>query len=153
MPWRDALRIWGFKKSRQLRSDHDVEKLKSDHVVGKLTLEHAGRQLSLYHWGIRNWILYRWGMYLDFCRSLPTEILNTTRCTARLWGQIVWSAQKELCLSPRVEETKSEVYKTFVLEQRSSPAFVHDLFSPVFLHMYTSSIQHKYIFYISNGVV
>ena len=35
-----------------------------------LTLDHAGRQLSLYHWGIDNWILYRWRMLLEFCRSL-----------------------------------------------------------------------------------
>ena len=29
---------------------------------------------------------------VEFSRSLPTEILRMTRCTARMWGQIVWLA-------------------------------------------------------------
>ena len=55
----------------------------------------------------------------------------------------------ELCLSPRVEEPKSEVKKPFVPEQPSPPVFVFtpvSLFEYVFvfcgLHMYTRGIQH-----------
>ena len=46
---------------------------------------------------LRSWVktmvLRSWSLTMEFCISLPKEILNTTGCAARLWGQIVLSAQ------------------------------------------------------------
>ena len=90
--WRHAQKRWAENlEDFEKRSDHRDEKLRSDHAVEKVRLDHAGRQLSLYHWGIENWVFYCGGKLLEFFRSLPTEILNITRCVARLWSQIVWS--------------------------------------------------------------
>ena len=65
--WRHARKRWSWEFE-------DFEK-------EQLRLDHGERELSFYHWG-ESWI---WAVenVVRFFRSLPIEILNITRCTAR----------------------------------------------------------------------
>ena len=49
--------------------------------VWKVDLGHV----ESWNW-VKTMVLRSWSLTIEFCRSLPTEILNTTGCTARFWG-------------------------------------------------------------------
>ena len=83
---------------------------------------------------VKTMVLRSWSLTMEFCRSLPNEILKTTRCAMHSsFVNIEWL--RIVSLSPCVEEPNSEVKK--LINDRTwtteSPVY---LSPPVFLHMH-----------------
>ena len=73
-------------------------------------------QLGVYFGHVESWswvkttVLRSWSLTMEYFRSLPTEILKTTRCAGRLsFVSIEWL--RIVSLSPHVEEPNSEFKK------------------------------------------
>ena len=59
---------------------------------------------------VKTMVLRSWSLTMEFCRSLPTEILKTTRCAEHLsFVSIEWL--RIVSLFPHVKELNSEVEK------------------------------------------
>ena len=83
---------------------------------------------------VKTMVLRSWSLTMEFGRSLPTEILKTTRCAERLsFVSIEWF--RIVSLSPRVEKPNSEVMKLINIRTWTMESPVY-LSPPVFLHMY-----------------
>ena len=79
-------------------------------------------------------VLRSWILTMEFCRSLPKEILRTTRCAERLsFVSIEWL--RIVSLFPCVEEPNSEVKKLINVRTWTTESLVY-LSPPVFLYMY-----------------
>ena len=119
-----VLRIWRFWKTRHLGVDFGPCR----HTVGLSAIE-----VDIWSWGptmmLRIWgptmVLRIWDPTMVLRSWGPTKLLRnwdwTSKCAER-WGvvSIVWYERllRIVCLSPRVEEPKSEINKRFVPEQQ-----------------------------------
>ena len=84
-----------------------------------------------------------WSLTMEFCRSLPTEILKTTRCAESLsFVSIEWF--RIVSLSPRVKEPNSEVKKLINVRTWTTESPVYLSLPIVFLHIYNVCEGHGY---------
>ena len=91
---------------------------------------------------VKTMVLRSWSLTMEFCRSLPTKILKTTRCAERLsFVSIEWL--RIVSLSPRVEEPNSEVNKLINVCTWTTESPVH-VCPPVFLHTYNVCDGYDY---------
>ena len=85
-----------FSKRRQLGLDCGPVELVVYWGLVQLVVEwrpvESGHVVS-WSW-VKTMMLRSWSLTMEFCRSQPTEILNTTGCAARLWGP---TRHLELC--------------------------------------------------------
>ena len=99
MPGSDELRIWVFWKTRQLGTRLYASRVGS--LLGASPVEFDSRpvelgtrlgpvQLGVDFGHVESWswvptmVLRSWSLTMEFCRSLPTEILKTMICAERL---------------------------------------------------------------------
>ena len=85
---------------------------------------------------------------MEFYRSLPTEILKTTRCAERLsFISIEWL--RSVSISPRVEEPNSEVKKLINVRIWTTESPVYLSLPIVFLHMYNVCDGYGYTTFVA----
>ena len=105
----DGLRIWVFWKTRELSLDCRPVELVVYWGPVQLVVEWGPVELVVDLGHVKSWswvktmVLRSWSLTKEFCRSLPTEIVNTTGCAARLWGPtrhlvvlLVWNDYERL---------------------------------------------------------
>ena len=134
MPRRDGLRIWKILKKIQLSSDQAIEDLRLDHVGRQVIFCHQGRELSSLP---LSWDFYCCGGGQVFW--VPTsedELRSKTSRDVLNVGVVVsivglWKTFKN-CLSPCVEEPKSEVNKCVRTWTMESALICIRLLLPVF---------------------